>query len=58
VLTLIAGRVAVEQGWQGKNIGRSRLPDAVPADIRAAEIAGIRTILVHATSEDAERFDG
>jgi GNAT superfamily N-acetyltransferase len=53
---MIVGRLAVEQGWQGRNIGRSLLRDAVLRTLQAAEIGGIRAILVHAISEDATRF--
>ena len=53
---MIVGRLAVEQGWQGRNIGRSLLRDAVLRTLQAAEIGGIRAILVHAISEDAKRF--
>jgi GNAT superfamily N-acetyltransferase len=53
---MIVGRLAVEQGWQGRNVGRSLLRDAVLRTLRAAEIGGIRAILVHAISDDAKRF--
>jgi GNAT superfamily N-acetyltransferase len=53
---MIVGRLAVEQGWQGRNIGRSLLRDAVLRTLQAAEIGGIRAILVHAISEDAKQF--
>jgi GNAT superfamily N-acetyltransferase len=53
---MIVGRLAVEQGWQGRNVGRSLLRDAVLRTLQAAEIGGIRAILVHAISEDAKRF--
>ncbi|MGH9574143.1 MAG: GNAT family N-acetyltransferase [Candidatus Acidiferrales bacterium] len=53
---MILGRLAVDQAWQGHNIGRSLLRDAILRTIQAAEIAGIRAILVHAISEDAKRF--
>jgi GNAT superfamily N-acetyltransferase len=53
---MIVGRLAVEQGWQGRSIGRSLLRDAVLRTLQAAEIGGVRAILVHAISEDAKRF--
>ena len=37
-------------------IGRALLRDAVLRTLQAAEIAGIRAILVHAISEDAKQF--
>lgn len=53
---MIVGRLAVERSWQGRNIGRSLLRDAILRTIQAAEIEGIRAILAHAISEDAKRF--
>jgi GNAT superfamily N-acetyltransferase len=53
---MMVGRLAVEQGWQGRNIGRSLLRDAILRTLQAAEIGGVRAILVHAISEDAKRF--
>src|SRR3984893_18549905 len=53
---MIVGRLAVYQSCQGRNIGRSLLRDAVLRTLQAAEIGGIRAILVHAISEEAKRF--
>jgi GNAT superfamily N-acetyltransferase len=53
---MIVGRLAVQRGWQGRTIGRSLLRDAILRTLQAAEIGGIRAILVHAISEDAKRF--
>lgn len=53
---MVVGRLAIEKGWQGRNIGRGLLRDAVLRTLQAAEIGGIRAILVHAISEDAKRF--
>jgi GNAT superfamily N-acetyltransferase len=53
---MIVGRLAVDQSCQGRNIGRSLLRDAVLRTLQAAEIGGIRAILVHAISEEAQRF--
>ena len=53
---MIVGRLAVERSWQGRNIGRSLLRDAILRTLQAAEIGGIRAILVHSISEDAKRF--
>ncbi len=53
---MIVGRLAVQLGWQGRTIGRSLLRDAILRTIQAAEIGGIRAILVHAISEGAKRF--
>lgn len=56
VPVMILGRLAVERSWQGRNIGKSLLRDAILRTLHAAEIGGIRAILVHAISEEAKRF--
>jgi GNAT superfamily N-acetyltransferase len=56
VPVMILGRLAVDRIWQGRNLGRSLLRDAVLRTLQAAEIGGIRAILVHAISEEAKRF--
>lgn len=53
---MVIGRLAVDQQWQGKGIGRALLRDAILRTLQAAEIAGIRAILVHAISEEAKQF--
>jgi GNAT superfamily N-acetyltransferase len=53
---MMIGRLAVDSQWQGKGIGRALLRDAILRTLQAAEIAGIRAILVHAISEDAKQF--
>jgi GNAT superfamily N-acetyltransferase len=52
----ILGRLAVDVNWQGKGLGTALLQDAVLRTGQAAEILGIRGILVHAISEDAKAF--
>jgi len=56
VPVMVLGRLAVDQSAQGQNVGRSLLRDAILRTIQAAEIAGIRAILVHAISERAKEF--
>lgn len=53
---MVMGRLAVDHRWQGKGIGRALLRDAILRTLQAAEIAGIRAILIHAISEDAKQF--
>lgn len=53
---MVIGRLAIDLGWQGRGLGRALLRDAVLRTMQAAEIAGIRAVLVHAISEDAKRF--
>ncbi|MBD2452066.1 GNAT family N-acetyltransferase [Nostoc sp. FACHB-152] len=53
---MVIGRLAVDLNWQGKGIGRALVRDAVLRTLQAADIAGIRAILVHAISEEAKQF--
>lgn len=56
VSVMVIGRLAVDQTAQGRALGPALLRDAVLRIVQAAEIAGIRAILVHAISERAKRF--
>ncbi|MGA2355519.1 MAG: GNAT family N-acetyltransferase [Terriglobales bacterium] len=56
VPVMIIGRLAVHKDYQGRKIGPALLRDAVVRTLQAAEIAGIRAILVHAISERARKF--
>lgn len=49
------GRLAVDRRYQRRGLGRDLLRDAVGCVLRAADIVGIRVILVHAISEEAKR---
>lgn len=53
---LVFGWLSVDQTMQSRSIGEARLRDAVLRTIQAAEIAGIRAILVHAISDRAKSF--
>lgn len=53
---MILGRLAVDREFQGQGLGTALLRDAVLRVQAAAEIVGIRAILVHAVSESAKRF--
>jgi GNAT superfamily N-acetyltransferase len=53
---VLLGRLAIDQQWQGKGLGVALLQDAVVRTRAAAEILGIRGLLVHAISEDAKAF--
>ena len=50
------GRLAIDQGWQGRGLGSALLRDAVLRVIGAAETIGVRALLVHAISEEAKGF--
>ena len=53
---MILGRLAVDQAFRRQGIGAGLLRDAILRTLQAAEIAGIRAMLVHAISERAKRF--
>jgi GNAT superfamily N-acetyltransferase len=56
VPVMILGRLAVDQACHGHGIGSGLLRDAVLRTLQAAEVAGIRAILVHSISDAAKRF--
>lgn len=53
---MLLGQLAVDRAFHGRGLGTALLRDAILRTIQAAEIAGIRAILVHAISEEAKRF--
>ena len=53
---MVLGRLAIDRAYHGRRLGASLLRDAILRTLQAANIAGIRAILVHAISEDAKRF--
>jgi GNAT superfamily N-acetyltransferase len=56
VPVMVLGRLAVDRAYQGRGLGAGLLRDAILRTLQAAELAGIRAILVHAISEEAKRF--
>ncbi len=56
ITVMIIGRLAVEQNWQGKRIGKALLRDAILRALQSSEIAGIRAILGESISEEAKQF--
>ena len=56
VPVMVLGRLAVDKDFQQHGIGSGLVRDAVLRTVQAAEIAGIRAILVHALSDAAKRF--
>lgn len=56
VPVMVIGRLAVDRAYQGRGIGKGLLRDAILRTLQAAEIAGIRAILVHAKTETAKHF--
>ncbi|MBX9829704.1 MAG: GNAT family N-acetyltransferase [Xanthobacteraceae bacterium] len=56
VPVILIARLAVDQTWQGKGLGAALLLDALRRIVSAADIVGIRAVLVHAKDEAAKRF--
>jgi GNAT superfamily N-acetyltransferase len=56
VPVMILGRLAVDRSFQGQGVGAGLLRDAILRTAQAAEIAGIRGVLVHTISDSARRF--
>ena len=53
---MVLARLATARAWQGQGIGAGFLKDAFRRTLNAAEIAGIRAIVVHAKDDDARSF--
>lgn len=53
---VVLGRLAVDLSYQGRGLGRALFQDAARRVLGAADIIGIRGILVHAISEEARAF--
>jgi len=56
VPVVVLGRLAVDRDFQGQGLGRALLRDAILRTLQAADIIGVRAILVHALSEQAKRL--
>jgi len=56
VPVMILARLAVDVGYQGAGLGRALLRDALKRTAQAADIAGIRALLVHAKDEAARQW--
>jgi len=53
---VLLARLAVDESQQGKGLGKALLFDALTRIESAAEIIGVRAVLVHAIDEPARRF--
>ena len=53
---MLLARLGVDQRWQGQGIGKALLKDAMLRTLEAADIAGMRTLAVHAKDENPRRF--
>lgn len=56
VPVLILARLAVDQAHQRKGLGQALLKDALLRTAQAADIAGVRALLVHAKDEAARQW--
>ena len=53
---MVLRRLAMDRRAQGRGLGLALLQDAIMRTLTAAQIAGIRALLVHALDADAARF--
>ena len=56
VPVMILARLAVDRGHQGQGLGQALLKDALLRTAQAADIAGIRCLLVHAKNDLARQW--
>lgn len=56
VPVMILARLAVDKEHQGKGLGKALLKDALLRTAQAADIAGIRCLLVHAKDDPARQW--
>jgi GNAT superfamily N-acetyltransferase len=53
---MILGRLAVDKAFQNRGLGAALLRDSVLRTRQAADIVGVRAMVVHAISDEAKRF--
>lgn len=56
VPVMILARLAVDRDHQGKGLGKALLKDALLRTVQAADIAGVRCLLVHAKDDAARQW--
>lgn len=56
MLIMLLARLAVDRHWQKRGIGAALLKDTTLRTLQAADIAGIRALVVHAKDEAAKGF--
>lgn len=56
VPVVVLGRLAVARSYQSRGFGRALFQDAARRVMHAADVIGIRALLVHAISEEAKAF--
>lgn len=53
---ILLARLAVDVGEKGQGLGKALVRDALLRAVQAADIAGLRAVLVHAKGEAAKKF--
>lgn len=53
---MLLARLAVDNAFKGKSLGADLLHDALARTLQAADIAGIRAVIVHAKDDNARHF--
>ena len=53
---VLLGRLAVDRKEQGRGVGAHLLRDAIIRTVQAANVVGVRALLVHALHEQARQF--
>lgn len=53
---VVLARLAVDQANQGRGLGRALFRDSAQRVVNAADVIGIRGVVVHALSEEAKAF--
>jgi GNAT superfamily N-acetyltransferase len=56
VPVILLSRLAIDSKEQGKCLGRHLLRDAITRTVQAADLIGVRAMLVHALHDDARSF--
>ena len=56
VPVMLLARLAVDNAAKGKGLGAALLHDALARTLQAADIAGIRAVIVHAKDDGARHF--
>lgn len=56
VPVMLLARLAVSRSWQNQHLGSGLLKDAIRRTLQAADIAGIRALIVHAKDDRARAF--
>jgi GNAT superfamily N-acetyltransferase len=53
---MVLARLAVDNAWQGRGLGKALLRDALARTLAASRIVGARALIVHAIDDEAVKF--